>query len=73
MTDPERTAIDVARDASEKTKDSTSGYNAARVFLRGDENLSRIALQFGITTGEICRANPGLDFDDLGSIFTRHG
>lgn len=39
--------------------------NAVRVFLRGDENLGGIAMQFGINSSEIRSANPNTDFSRL--------
>ena len=39
-----------------------SSYNAVRVYLRGNENLSTIAMQFGIDSSEIRKANPKFDF-----------
>nr|AHF27189.1 hypothetical protein [uncultured bacterium Contig1777] len=39
--------------------------NAVRVFLRGDENVSLIAAQFGVSTSAIATANPGKDLNRL--------
>ena len=39
--------------------------NAVKFYLRGDENLAGISLQFGIDSAEIRAANPGKDMSQL--------
>lgn len=42
-----------------------SGYNAVKITLRGDETAAGIAMQFGISTSDIRRANPDKDLASL--------
>lgn len=39
--------------------------NAVQVYLRGDENLAGISMQFGVDSSEIRRVNPDTDFSRL--------
>ena len=53
---------------SEKARQEGIKPNAAKVFLRGDESLAGIAMQFGIAPDEIRKANPGIDVDHLREV-----
>ena len=39
--------------------------NAVKVFLRGDESLGGISMQFGLDSSEIRAANPGYDWSNI--------
>lgn len=64
----ETDAVTAAQAAAKQGASKASSHNnAARVFLRGDETLAGIAMQFGTGTAAIRRANPDVDLDQLQS------
>lgn len=60
-------------DAPKEEKDKDSGGtiepgkkpNAVKVYLRGDESIGRISVQFGLDSSEIRAANPGYDWSNI--------
>ena len=50
-------------EVSKNDSESNQKPNAVKVYLRGDESLSRIAAQFYTTTAAIKEANPEFDFN----------
>ena len=69
LSTPEQSAVKAAQAELESMRTEKTGptttWNAAKVFLRGDESLAQIAAQFGIGTTAIRHANPDMDLDNL--------
>ncbi len=64
LTAPQKTGR-AAEEASAETIEPGKKPNAVKVYLRGDESLGGISMQFGLDSSEIRAANPGYDFSQM--------
>ena len=56
------------RESAAADRKAGKTMNAAKVFLRGDEKLAGISMQFGVSADAIRKANPGVDLDSIESM-----